>query len=284
MAQNVTIQGASYTDVPAVELAKTGGGTALFTDVTDTTATAGDVLNPKAIYLADGTKATGTLTWSWMGRNAYDMGEIYSLSTTLDQTNFNGWTPSTTAASIKATVTLTDKVVMDLVNYDYILLWTSDCQVAYNSSWSASKGSPIREICVAAQAVFRRPASDSAATAGSFNYNAVQQNIYQASWCYYWSSTTAKSLAFTTYVPCYISSVTAATFSSTSADSPTVTIKTPVLSTRCSTTYFTTANAGKVDQESTTVKMKGRLYRVDAGTSVARQSWVIADNIWNTPL
>lgn len=34
MAQNVTIQGASYSDVPAVELPKTGGGTALFTDTT----------------------------------------------------------------------------------------------------------------------------------------------------------------------------------------------------------------------------------------------------------
>ena len=34
MAQNVTIQGASYTDVPAVELPKTGGGTAVFTDTT----------------------------------------------------------------------------------------------------------------------------------------------------------------------------------------------------------------------------------------------------------
>lgn len=32
MAQNITIWGASYTNVPAVELPKTGGGTAKFVD------------------------------------------------------------------------------------------------------------------------------------------------------------------------------------------------------------------------------------------------------------
>ena len=43
MAQNITLQGASYSDVPAVTLPKTGGGTASFTDVSDTTAAASDV-------------------------------------------------------------------------------------------------------------------------------------------------------------------------------------------------------------------------------------------------
>lgn len=32
MAQNITLLGASYSDVPAVELPKTGGGTAQFID------------------------------------------------------------------------------------------------------------------------------------------------------------------------------------------------------------------------------------------------------------
>lgn len=32
MAQNITLLGASYTDVPAVTLPKTGGGTAKFID------------------------------------------------------------------------------------------------------------------------------------------------------------------------------------------------------------------------------------------------------------
>jgi len=35
MAQNVTIAGASYPNVPAIEVPKTGGGTATYIDETD---------------------------------------------------------------------------------------------------------------------------------------------------------------------------------------------------------------------------------------------------------
>ena len=62
MAQNITLQGASYSDVPAVELPKTGGGTASFTDVTDTTASANDVAAGKYFYTAAGVKTEGTST------------------------------------------------------------------------------------------------------------------------------------------------------------------------------------------------------------------------------
>ena len=60
MAQNVTLMGASYSAVPAVTLPKTGGGTATFTDVSDTTAEAADVLNTKYFYTAQGVKTQGT--------------------------------------------------------------------------------------------------------------------------------------------------------------------------------------------------------------------------------
>jgi len=60
MAQNITLMGASYSDVPSVTLPKTGGGIASFTDVTDTTAAASDVASGKYFYTAAGVKTEGT--------------------------------------------------------------------------------------------------------------------------------------------------------------------------------------------------------------------------------
>jgi len=60
MAQNITLLGASYSAVPAVELPKTGGGTARFDDVTVTTATAEDVAQGKVFVASDGSITTGT--------------------------------------------------------------------------------------------------------------------------------------------------------------------------------------------------------------------------------
>ena len=62
MAQNVTVAGASYSDVPSVTLPKTGGGTASFTDVTGTTAIAADVASGKYFFTASGVLTLGTAT------------------------------------------------------------------------------------------------------------------------------------------------------------------------------------------------------------------------------
>jgi hypothetical protein len=60
MAQDIKLLGATYSAVPAVLLPKANGGTAQFTDVTGTTATAADVASGKIFFAADGTQTTGT--------------------------------------------------------------------------------------------------------------------------------------------------------------------------------------------------------------------------------
>ena len=69
MAQSVSLWGATYNDVPAIEVPKSGGGMASFTDVTDTTAIASDVLSGKYFYTAAGEKTLGTGTGGIDGDN-----------------------------------------------------------------------------------------------------------------------------------------------------------------------------------------------------------------------
>lgn len=57
---DIDYKGAVYPDVPGIELPEDGGGWALFTDVTGTTAEEGDVASGKVFFKADGSRATGT--------------------------------------------------------------------------------------------------------------------------------------------------------------------------------------------------------------------------------
>lgn len=61
MAQNITLMGASYSNVPSVQLPKTGGGTATFDDTTisSNAAAASDITSGKLAYV-NGALITGT--------------------------------------------------------------------------------------------------------------------------------------------------------------------------------------------------------------------------------
>lgn len=61
--QNINLWGAVFSDVPAVELPKQGGGVALFYDTTNATVTAnGQILNGYTAY-SNGVLYTGSVTF-----------------------------------------------------------------------------------------------------------------------------------------------------------------------------------------------------------------------------
>ena len=58
--QTIALWGAVYSNVGAVKLPKQGGGTASFTEITDTTAAAADVASGKYFYTSAGVRTAGT--------------------------------------------------------------------------------------------------------------------------------------------------------------------------------------------------------------------------------
>ena len=58
--KNIVIAGATFTGVPSIEIPVSGGGSASYVEVSDTTAVAADVAQGKYFYTANGVKTAGT--------------------------------------------------------------------------------------------------------------------------------------------------------------------------------------------------------------------------------
>lgn len=77
MAQEVELMGAIYSDVPSVMLPDSNDELHQFTDVTDTTATAADVVEGKSFYDASGTRTNGTA--SYVSTDDYATDDSYGI-------------------------------------------------------------------------------------------------------------------------------------------------------------------------------------------------------------
>lgn len=282
MAKNITLMGADYPDVPGVVLPKTGGGDALFSDASITTATAPDVRAGKKILLADGSEATGTYNYTWQGDNAEVLtAPFYTFTCKLKDTTYSSWTPSTTAGSILATAKC-PTFVADMVNYEYVIEWLWYVQMAYPSGQTYN-ACPDRLFGTMYQTVMRRPYGLANFEADNWAYNYVTNDYTSSQYDIYWNSSGTKTWTTSMY-GVYASALSAAGISSTSSNTPTITPKRPVISARCNSSYFSTTRAGEVDKDNTSIKVIGNLYRVDINTSNLHHQWKRAINMYNNPL
>lgn len=237
---NIQLMGATYPTVPSVLLPNDQSGMSEFFDMSD--------------------------DMSWLGADATLVHEITPIEIALKDTNFDTWTPSTTAATVVASQTLSTAsqkyVATDLLvdgGYNYINVWNMKLPVVYTGS-PTNKALPVFSCGLLIQSMFRRYSSFANLLDGNLNNGVTAQQTLATFERYYNSSgsltyTNGASYGF------YFANV-APTLSSATAQSPTITLKTPTMSARCSTTYLSTTNAGLVDKENTKLTITCKVYRV----------------------
>lgn len=111
MAQNVIINGVTYSAVPEVDIPKSGGGTAKFFDTASADAAAGDILTGKTAF-----NSSGSVSGS-MANNGSTSGTISTKSGTV--TIPAGYTSGGTVSIAASAVT--DCVASSIINGKTIL-------------------------------------------------------------------------------------------------------------------------------------------------------------------
>lgn len=234
MSQNITLLGVDYPTVPAVDLPKTGGGTARFYDL-------------PALWLPPSAQLVASATDSTNLKN---------------DTSWDNWSPSTTNTSIAdagtaraaCSYTITGE---DIQNKAIIGACMYITEYAYKSGTSIAKGYSKNKVIYgvglyAPIKLLDYPTEDY----GTYIAGTHGKHIY-------YTSASATSVYTSTSYGVSPTSITFTTSSATNASSRTVGFTRPAIYARCSSSYFSTACAGKIDSANTNIIGKYKLWLVD---------------------
>ena len=232
---DIVIAGAQFPAVPSIVVPKVDGGEAQFFDMGD--------------------------EMSYLGADVECLGNVYEKTFTLAETGYNTWTPSTKAKVIVASVTKNAAfVAQDMSENDYHIVWECGVDVVYDGT-ETQKALTLFLRALAVQQIYRRPASWTSIEGGRLDAN-VTQNITALNLLRYYGTTTGTlNYAWSPGYGFYIAA-TVPTLSSATVESPNVNVKSPTLSARCHSTYFSTGNAALVNQEASTGFIRAKAYRV----------------------
>ena len=232
---NITLMGANYQGVPAVNLPKTGGGLADFYE------------------------------YNFMGKMAYPMGKQYDTGAVpLSQTGFDTWTPSTTAAIIKASETYS--FIADFTKYEYLLKWETTFKPVLIEG-ATTKAQIIYEAADQYQFINKRPSTIANIQADNFNGN-LCSTYFTTPFLRYYNTSGTNTFTYSISYGIY-PSIVGATFSNSTSNTPTITAKSPNIYARCYAAYFATDRAAELDKDLSTVQVVGRLYRIEKQGAVA---------------
>ena len=221
--------------------------------------------NATGVDVASYAFADVAVPWTWMGDEPTIVNSsFYSDSYLLGSTSYNGWAGSTTAKAIVASASAGTFVASSMSQYEYLIQWQMDVDVTLKST-ATKKATPIRECANVYQLITRRPNSMANITNDNFNGNTAY-TFFTAPFMQYWNTSGSSTYTWSNSYGFY-GTVQTPTFSNATAESPTVTLKTPIWYARCSASYFATGRVGDVDQTATTLKRTCKIYRVKAGTA-----------------
>lgn len=214
--------------------------------------------------------------YSFLGESA-ELVKAYPKETTLlSATSYNGWTPSTTAATIVASSNL-EQINVNMAAYEYAIVWRFLVEPVYSSS-AVNKAKVVKNAQVIYQFCLRKPSNLANAQSGTNNGN-TYTNAFSYSVIDYYNSSGTHTAGFSTSYGIYVTA-SAPTYASSTATSTKLTIKRPPFYARCSTTYFSTANAAEVNQSSTNLYLDCKVYRMKAGTCAAFNAYQTAVSLY----
>lgn len=201
---------------------------------------------------------------SYLGTNPVKIADYTGEKVYLSSTAFTTWAPSTTALVLSTTANA-GTAVLDLANYDYCIIWTSESVFTYNAS-AANTSKTIKQSHSIYQGIYKSPNGLTALVNKNYNANRCT-NLFSGGVIEYYNQNSAHTMTYTVSTAMYPTS-TAATFSHSTSDTPTMTVKTPVFRIVCNNTYLSAATAGNIDASNTYYKYWGELWRVDKDSTI----------------
>lgn len=286
MSQNITLLGASYSDVPSVLLPKTGGGTASFTDVTDTTAVAADVASGKLFHASDGSLVTGTASGGGgsMVQFAIRPDATLAFSQTYDAhivgdegVTIPSYTTSQyTLLAAKSSWAVTPQLAIPSGvgnGTSFLFVWHVYAIPEYSSTTKSKGrqdywiGSYVHEYMI--NGGFR--SLDGSKTSGNFTQGITCQTYRTA----YWTSATAFATAQQNYGAYLTPSIGSA---STGTSWVQFRFSRPAMYIRGSGTYFTSANWNLLTDIRYVAKIE--VYQAPIGSTTSLNGWTGSQNFW----
>lgn len=228
---DIALMGAVYPEVPSIILPTDGGGTAQFFDMDNNLA--------------------------WLGADAQQVsGEFYSKVDYLKNTLYNGWSPSSTAKAIVASVTLSSNKfsAANLDEWAYYIIWDCGIDVEYTGS-PADTARTLMSRGLIIQELIRRPGSWAAIGTETFGTTA-NQSAYASTFMRYYNDKSSLTYTWAASYGFY-NSATSPAIANTSNLTTDITPKTPTLNARTSSTYLSVANANLIDQNNSVWWIKG---------------------------